>query len=701
VAEPTRPLLTDKEGIIKAFSADPWWAHKMLFPFRMEQDEADFHKDICTDFWRGPIWRQILGFRGCAKSTIGESNIVLQAGLHTHRNLLIVGSSVTRAAERLAVVSYQIMHNQAFRLVFGETCVPGTPWTTTKLVLDPSGYTIQAMGRDQDIRGLKHRDWRPDFVFVDDFEDAETVRTPEARRRTLQWFVGELLPACEPDARVLVNGTVLDEESVPMQLWKRDGWPTRVIPVEYIEEDGTHRASWPARFPMRWIEERKASYTRLGQLYTWNAEYMMVARSAETQTFATEQFRYDAPERSWHAVYAMIDPARTTGRESATTGFAIFSWINHRLVVWAAGAKVMAPDEIVDLCFTIQEHYNCTWLGIEPDGLEQFLIQPIRRESLRRGVTLPLQTPRATQAMRRAGRSNKTDFIRGLQPFFAAREVVFNGQQPELEAQLLSFPSGKIDAPNALAYALILRPGAPVYDGFSDDCIAQTIEPEPSRALYIAANAAAGVVTAALVQWLDGGLFVYADWVVEGTPEEAVATIAAEAALLSEARPTAAGPSRDWTEALKLPEARTVWTRDIRWVTPPHHQDRWNNVGLNQAIRRIPAALSTGANEGDGRREIGDLLKGNAGGGSDLRISRAAVWTLRALAGGYSRMVDRSGRVMDHAEEGPYRTLMEGIESFAGIIARRPQDDIEVNNQQQPVLYDKRGRAYASAMPER
>jgi hypothetical protein len=64
----------------------------------------------------------------------------------------------------------------------------------------------------------------------------------------------------------------------------------------------------------------------------------------------------------------------------------------------------------------------------------------------------------------------KIDFIRSLQPFFQAREVTFCKALPELESQFRSFPKGAIDGPNALAYALKMRPGLVIYDALYTWC---------------------------------------------------------------------------------------------------------------------------------------------------------------------------------------------------------------------------------------
>jgi len=683
---------------IAEVTRDPWLGHKLFFSHRMPDGEADFHKAICDDFWFGPRWKQILGFRGCGKSTIAESNIALSACLRVFKNLLIIGSSETRAAERLAVVAYQLEMNEALSMIFGAQRVPGNTWTTTKLVLS-SGHCIQALGRDQDIRGIKHQDWRPDCVVVDDFESEENVRTPEARRATLAWFVGQLLPACEPSARVIVNGTVLDEESVPMLLWKQDHWPTRMIPIEYLDPSGERAAAWPARFSLPWIDDRKRTYSRLGQLYTWNAEYMMQARSAETMVFAREQFRYlqdddSRASRSYHACYAMIDPARTTNRNSATTGWAVWSWQAHRLIVWAAGAGQMLPDEILDLVFTIDAEFSPVWIGVEEDGLNQWLLQPLRHEQVKRGISVPLKALRAPRS--------KLDFIRGLQPFFEAREVIFAKPLHDLEEQLLSFPTGRIDAPNALAYALPLRPGALIHDNWTEAHVAHEVIPDARRPLYLAANATRTTTAAVLVQYVDGQLRVLADWVKEGEPAEVVASIAAEASLAADGDYRPAAKTRSWTEALKGPLARLQWTaQPIRWVTPIHHRDRYNNVGLNQAIGHIPATLVSGAVEAGGRQALREQLAKSVRGVPAVSVSRACHWTLRAFAGGYCRALLRGNRLADFAEEGPYRVLIEALESFAGIMARPMHDTDDDEDNRQPYAYDKNGRRYLSAMPAR
>lgn len=69
-----------------------------------------------------------------------------------------------------------------------------------------------------------------------------------------------------------------------------------------------------------------------------------------------------------------------------------------------------------------------------------------------------------------------------------------------------------------------------------------------------------------------------------------------------------------------------------------------------------------------GRPVIDDLLQREIGGLPALLVSDQAPWTLNAFTGGYSRVLLKQGQLADYAEEGAYRTLMEGLESFAGLM---------------------------------
>ncbi|MDA4132685.1 MAG: hypothetical protein OK454_06120, partial [Thaumarchaeota archaeon] len=236
----------------------------------------------------------------------------------------------------------------------------------------------------------------------------------------------------------------------------------------------------------------------------------------------------------------------------------------------------------------------------------------------------------------------KIDFIRGLQPFFHAREVEFAKPLHELEEQLLGFPSGDIDAPNALAYALKMRPGAPIYDNFRGSHVAQDISPLQGHPLWVCLNATHSSLTAVVCQVFDGSLRVYGDAVHEGDPAQGLSDLLA---------------------GLQL-----EFGNNLRLTAGPLHFGTYNNVGLVQAAARLPRDVRNGVAAGPGRSWLEQALERDRHGLPAVQVSDAATWTLNAFTGGYSRALLKQGVLADYAEEGVYRTLMEGLESFCGLL---------------------------------
>lgn len=663
------------EEVFRAFYNDRPLAHRTLFAHRRHQASPAFH-DKLIRAWHGPKKHELfMVFRGAAKSTLAEEAIAIQAGFREFKNCLIVGSSETRAAERLHSIKREMEKNEDFIETFGY--LRGAKWEDSEVVLS-TGAKIQARGRGQSLRGIKHEDWRPDLLLCDDLEDSfDDVSTPEKRRRIVLWFMSDLMPALDPSYRARMNATPLDPEALPCELAKDPEWkPVHLYPVYYLGDDGKPVSAWPERFPLRKtkahrgqdvieIEKLEASYRRKGLQREFNAEYLCKAEAMEDKPFRGEHIKVEPRARSWEAVFAMFDPARTVGSESATTGWCVWSWLHERLIVWEADAEKLLPDEIIRRCFDIGERFDPVYIGVEEDGLNQWLMQPLRQEMVRRGVTLPFRAMKAPRG--------KNDFIRGLQPFFKAGEVSFAQQLPVLKAQLLSFPTGKIDAPNALAYAPMLRPGLPMYPDFAGRHIAADLNPAAHRPVYLALNSTGALTTGVLCQNVEGVIRVLGGYVREGEPAEALRPILAEAQL----------------DGGRMPKL----------VAGPLHWDKHLNVGLRQAVAKLPAEITRGAAPIAGRTYLTKELTREYRGLPAVRVSMDARWVLNAFSAGYCRAVVKGGALSEQAEAGPYKVLMEGFESWLGVMALGAST--EDGEDDRHFAQTPGGRSYLSALPRR
>jgi hypothetical protein len=664
----------DRKELLLELSRDRALAHAVLFAKRHGDETAQCHREMLRD-WHGPHPRVLsMGFRGIAKSTLAEEAIVIAGCEREFWNIVIVAENEARGVDRLRAIKYEIENNEFIEAVYDVG--PGSTWGETKIILS-NGVMIQSYGRAQSLRGIKYLNHRPGLIFCDDLETETTVRDPETRRKTRQWFWSALVNALDKNGKLRMAATPLDPDALAVNISKDDNWLTKTYPIEYRDpETGERVATWPARFPLPWIDAKRNELQRAGEGTQFAQEFMCEAVDPASRTFQSEHFKTRVQVPSWHATYAVYDPARTVKATSATTGKVVFSWIGPRLVVWQADARKWLPNEIIDDIFAVNEQFNPVLIGVEETGLNEWIMTPLRQEQVKRATLVPLRALNAPKG--------KFDFIRGLQPFFKAGQVEFasddSGMQL-LKAQLLSFPTGDIDAPNALAYALTIQPQQLVYDGFDGAVhVDDRLSVLPASLCWLAVNATSTVTTAILVQVQNGVMRILFDWLREGDPGLTLADIVKEARLEIVAprlRLPVKGAPMDGGQALKL-------------VAPPEHWGDYDNIGVRSSARRVPVELNRGGRLTEGRDELREAMTHSVHGMPAFQISPRASWTLRALTGGHAYRT-RKGEL--ELVDGPYAVLMGGLETFAGLL-RNPTDVDNALN----YSYTPEGRRYLSAL---
>jgi hypothetical protein len=259
-----------REEILVRLGQDNRLAHQVLFSHRHPDDTPEFHYEIIDDL-HGPSTRVLeLAFRGAGKSTIAEEYICIDALFRRFSNFIIVGESFTRAAERLSAIKHELDFNEHIHALFGSQ--HGPVWNEDKVVL-ANGVVIQAFGRGQSLRGVKHNDARPDGCLLDDLEDEESVNTPDGRDKTYSWLMRTLLPALAPRARVRMLANMLDPDCLAVRLRKTGMWTVREYPWEYISPEGCRTPTWAARFPLAHIDETRTEYEKAGMLNEYQQEY--------------------------------------------------------------------------------------------------------------------------------------------------------------------------------------------------------------------------------------------------------------------------------------------------------------------------------------------------------------------------------------------------------------------------------------------
>lgn len=653
-----------REALIRELFDNPRQAHLTIFDKRHTFESPEFHREMIELYWGEDQKVVILSFRGSAKSTLAEETLALKALIHDFDYAVIVCATVDRAAQRLGSIKRELETNEDIEYLFPK--VRGPVWQETRIVL-ANGVCVDAVGAGQNTRGMKYLSARPGFALIDDIEENtqanDNVSTPEKRDELMRWFRGTFMPALsEPIHFVRICGTMLHEESLIGRYSRAEGWKSIVVPIEHKGVSGERVPSWPSLFPISRIDEKRGEYIADGQSETFEQEYMCRASSPEARAFKESMFRFEVRNRTWEPVYVIYDPARTVGPKSCATGKVVASWIAGRLLVWEATQAFWQPDELIDDIFLADDLWRPLDIGIEVTGLNQFIERPLRIEQSKRGQPLPL---RALNPPRGPGKEN---FLLRLQPLFASGEVIFCGQRQQFQkliGELLGFPYGLVDTINALAYMLEIKPGEPIYAKFRNDHVVERFQPVRRSDPYVLLNSDGLWSCAILVETIDEGLRVLADWCEEGGLAEVVPA--------------------------SIRSARARAGRSLIAYCPQVHFKPYDPIGLRPAAESASQAVLQGGDLTAGRAELRRLLSLRLEGAPLFLVAREASWTLRAMSGGYARESDKT-----EAMRGPYRVVGEALESFAAILSGLTIDEGQL-------LYGitKDGRSYHSSVPQR
>lgn len=665
-------MVANKAEILKRFRADRGLAHRVLFAHRHKNRSPAFHRHI-LDAWSCPAGRVgIEAFRGAAKSTIAEEYIIAGAAMREFRNCLIVGETYDRACDRLKAVRHELEHNEDLIELLGPQV--GDIWTEARIVTT-NNVIIQAAGAGQSLRGIKYLQYRPDLVFCDDIESKEEVSSDKARDDLFAWFMEVLVPLLDPEGRIRMIGTPTHPNCLVERFRKSPAWQFQVFPIVIPHEEGftipvaslpgTWEAMWPDRFSPERVCAMATEYAQSGAMQSFLQEYMCRAEDERTKPFLRSHMIPALPTPAWVPAWAMVDPARTTKATSARTGYAVWSWVGSRLIVREAYGRFHKPDEIINEIFRIDAAFRPVYVGVEADGLEEFIFQPLRSAMADRGLSVPIKSIRAPRG--------KLDFISALQPFFASGEATMEMDRcADLVDEMLSFPTGRMDVVNALAYALRLRPGQPVYEDFSREHVVDASDLHQHVGSTLVVHATPSHVAAVLVVVSGGVMQVKAAWRLERPAMEVLGDV------VHEAVQAVGGP--------------------VKVAAPADHFTQFSPTGLLAASRKFRVPLDRLPLVGKSSEALVPWLRQRRRGQPAFRVGNDVRWVVGGLAGGYAREARPDGRVGLAPEESPYRLPMEALEAFAAMMARGVED--ASRDETLPWTSTADGRTYLSSRPD-
>lgn len=267
----------------------------MYFPHYAKYAIADYQREIFKlmqdDTNRLAV---ITAFRGSGKSTLLTMTYSLWAilGVQQKKLIVIVCQTQDQAKQHIMNIKYEAESNPMLKSDLGPIKMEeiGGSWTVSSLEF-ANGAKIMAVSVEQSIRGIRHKEHRPDLIILDDIEDINSTRTYDGRNKIANWYAGEIVPIGDLETRIIFIGNLLHEDSLIMNLRKKiESKNIKGISLWIPLIDDFGNCLWKEKFTnQEMIEDLRL---QVGNERLWNSEYLLRIVSDKDQVIKNEWIKY-------------------------------------------------------------------------------------------------------------------------------------------------------------------------------------------------------------------------------------------------------------------------------------------------------------------------------------------------------------------------------------------------------------------------
>ncbi len=454
---------------LRRAEADPLYFCRMYLPHYFQFPPAVFHRDMIQLLEQRPaaasagrggqkaaatVVRPVVvaAPREFAKTTVCSFGYVLHQICFGKRHFIVIGSDTEDLASDITgYIFLELLYNDRLRQDFGEL-VKGS--RSVDDFVTTNDVRVKARGRGQRLRGLKHKQWRPDLVILDDLENDLNVRNPEIVNQILAWITSAVYPAMEANGNLFIIGTILRRRSALDVMLHSQDEPychfTRRI-YRAITPEG--KSLWEAKHPLARLLRQK----QLMGTVAFNCEKMNEPMH-DSGIFRQEWIHYYHPDTLKDKdlrVAVFFDPSLEGGASAdykavLTVGLALGEMVFY--VLDAFIQKTSLEKALLTVCNRYRE-FKPQVMGVEDNFFQRLLLNEFDRLGKELGLVLPIRgvTHRVSKEAR----------ISALSPLLERGKIRFirgHSDQEVLVEQLLYFPSRTIhdDGPDALEGAIRL-----------------------------------------------------------------------------------------------------------------------------------------------------------------------------------------------------------------------------------------------------
>jgi len=445
--------LTQEEKIgtlKKIFETDIEEFGKFFFPQHLRLKTPKFHQELYKTLQSDKLYIAWGAPRAHAKSTVIDLVYLAWAVVNKKcRFVLLISDTYTQSSLFLEALKAEFESNEELRGFYGN--LVSDKWSEGEIIV--GDIMIKAIGAGMKVRGLKHRESRPDLVICDDLENDEMVESKERREKLERWFNAALLPSMSKNGRLIVIGTIMHYDSLLSKMLHPDQYRDFYKKTYRAIEDGL--ALWPEHLSLLELESIKQEFISKGQGYLFYREYMNDPVSGEHRKFKLEKFRYITPELELELQkkqlinFVTIDRAYSLEKTADSTGIIVVSVDRENIwyVRMAERFKGTEP-EIINKIFDLHSYWTPQKIGVEQKAYK-YTLKPALEDEMRKRNTFF-----NVVELKDLGRK-KNIRIEGLIPRFETGSIYIRNDQTDLIDELIKFPAAQHDdLCDSLSYCL-------------------------------------------------------------------------------------------------------------------------------------------------------------------------------------------------------------------------------------------------------
>jgi len=416
---------------------------------------AKFHNEVAyklmneDNIFMGAKWS-----RGFGKSTHISLFIPLWLIFNKKINhILFVSKTRDDSIRLLQHIQSELEYNQLLIHDFSNgSFITSGDWSKSSIVLNNYDVAVNVIGRGQDPRGIRYKQYRIDYLIIDDLDDHQLVMNPERVQETFNWLKESLLSTVNiKKFRCIFVENLYAKNSV---FYKYITEFKNIFLSEINALNDNNESSWPERFTTQELLRIKEN---IGSI-SFNREYMNNP-IIEGSVFKSEYFKYSNIEITNNDLIVMyFDPSFKDRGDYKSV--AVMTRRGDKLYLIDMYLRKSSVDSVFYWIYDTYEKYHnmgcAVYCYMEANFAQDIIYTNIQTVSDEKGYRLPIIFDKNSKANKYSRiELSSVWFERGL--FNISNEIENNMDTKKLIEQYLMFGEGSSandDGPDSVQSAI-------------------------------------------------------------------------------------------------------------------------------------------------------------------------------------------------------------------------------------------------------